>query len=178
MHSAEWHVKGELAVVEDEELLLTVLNSAPVIDGNPTDALSGDGTRDWIRALGGGGTRAEGDLLRRVRDTLHALIRRASTDITLLEAALDHARLRPVPFAEGVTWRLEAPADEELAVRVILAWSRVNTELPHRLRACANHECNLFLIDHSRPGTARWCSMAACGNRMKARTHARKQRFE
>ncbi|MFJ9079539.1 CGNR zinc finger domain-containing protein [Streptomyces sp. NPDC102278] len=36
----------------------------------------------------------------------------------------------------------------------------------------------MFLIDHSRPGTARWCSMAVCGNRMKARTHARKRRFE
>ncbi|MEV0277804.1 CGNR zinc finger domain-containing protein [Streptomyces sp. NPDC050610] len=30
-------------------------------------------------------------------------------------------------------------------------------------------------VDHSRPGTARWCSKAACGNRMKARTHARKR---
>ncbi|MGN0119211.1 MAG: CGNR zinc finger domain-containing protein, partial [Streptomyces albidoflavus] len=56
--------------------------------------------------------------------------------------------------------------------------SRVTTELPGRLRPCANPRCNLFLIDHSRPGTARWCSMATCGNRMKARSHARRRRGE
>ncbi|WP_326937864.1 CGNR zinc finger domain-containing protein [Frigoribacterium sp. Leaf415] len=54
------------------------------------------------------------------------------------------------------------------------AWSSVTSTLPGRLRACANDECNLFLVDHSRPGTAKWCSMATCGNRMKARAHARR----
>ncbi|WP_425503278.1 CGNR zinc finger domain-containing protein [Psychromicrobium silvestre] len=43
--------------------------------------------------------------------------------------------------------------------------------MPGRLRPCANLECNKFLIDHSRPNTARWCSMADCGNRLKARRH-------
>jgi predicted RNA-binding Zn ribbon-like protein len=32
-------------------------------------------------------------------------------------------------------------------------------------------ECALFLIDPSKPNTARWCSMVVCGNRMKARRH-------
>nr|WP_308471387.1 MULTISPECIES: CGNR zinc finger domain-containing protein [unclassified Pseudoclavibacter] len=58
----------------------------------------------------------------------------------------------------------------------MLAWSSVITEFPGRLRACANHECTQFLVDHSRPGTAKWCSMAVCGNRMKARTHARRSK--
>ena len=31
---------------------------------------------------------------------------------------------------------------------------------PGRLRSCANDECRLFLIDHSKANTARWCSMA------------------
>jgi predicted RNA-binding Zn ribbon-like protein len=29
----------------------------------------------------------------------------------------------------------------------------------------------LFLLDRTRAGTARWCSMSVCGNRMKARRH-------
>ena len=29
----------------------------------------------------------------------------------------------------------------------------------------------MFLLDESRSGTARWCSMATCGNRLKARRH-------
>ncbi|RDG39287.1 CGNR zinc finger domain-containing protein [Streptomyces corynorhini] len=165
-------------MVEDEDLLLAVLNSAPVIDGRPADVLSGEGAGEWIRALGGGGTREECGRLRLIRDTLHQLIRGAPADIGGLATALDRARLRPAVSAEGVSWQLETAPEEALAVRVVLAWSRVTAELPRRLRACANEECNLFLVDHSRPGTARWCSMAACGNRMKARTHARKRRFE
>jgi predicted RNA-binding Zn ribbon-like protein len=43
--------------------------------------------------------------------------------------------------------------------------------MPGRLRPCANPECRLFLLDESRSGTARWCSMATCGNRLKARRH-------
>ncbi len=178
MHGAVGLVKERWVVAEDEELLLTVLNSAPVIDGLPTDALSEPGAGAWTRALGGGGTSEERDRLRHVRDALHLLIRGTSSDVSSLASVLDRARLRPAVSPAGVSWQLEAAPDEELAVRVVLAWSRVTTELPRRLRACANEECNLFLIDRSRPGTARWCSMAACGNRMKARTHARKRRFE
>ncbi|WP_227999002.1 CGNR zinc finger domain-containing protein [Nocardia australiensis] len=158
-------------MAEDEELLLALLNSAPVIDGHPTDVLNAD----WARALGGSGTREECELLRRVRDALHRLIRGKSSDVSSLASALDRARLRPSVALAGVSWQLEVSPGEELAVRVVVAWSRVTTELPGRLRACANEECNLFLIDHSRPGTARWCSMAACGNRMKARTYARRR---
>ncbi|MER6388503.1 CGNR zinc finger domain-containing protein [Streptomyces sp. NPDC059382] len=163
-------------MVEDEELLLTVLNSAPVVDGLPTDALKGPGAEGWLRALGGSGAEEERDRLRRVRDALHLLIRGTSSDVDSLASALDRARLRPAVSPAGVSWQLEAAPDEEVVVRVVLAWSRVTTELPGRLRACANEECNLFLVDHSRPGTARWCSMAVCGNRVKARTHARKRR--
>lgn len=164
-----------MGVAEDEELLLAVLNSAPVLDGRPTDALKGEGAAEWVGALGGRGTSEERDQLRRVRDALHRLIRGESSDVSGLATVLDQARLRPAVSPTGVSWELEAAPDGELAARVVLAWSRVTTELPRRLRPCANEECNLFLIDHSRPGTARWCSMATCGNRMKARTHARKR---
>lgn len=178
IHRVGRHVNGEWAVVEDEDLLLAVLNSAPVIDGRPADFLTGEGAADRMRALGGRGTGQERDRLVLVRDTLHALIRGASSDVGGLASVLDRARLRPAVSPAGVTWGLEAAPGEELAVRVVLAWSRVTAELPGRLRPCANDACRLFLVDHSRPGTARWCSMAVCGNRMKARTHARKRRDE
>jgi len=34
----------------------------------------------------------------------------------------------------------------------------------------------LFLIDRSKANAARWCSMAVCGNRMKARRHYHRSR--
>ncbi|MEC3993203.1 CGNR zinc finger domain-containing protein [Actinacidiphila sp. DG2A-62] len=48
---------------------------------------------------------------------------------------------------------------------------------PGRLRPCQNaEECTLFLIDRSKSNSARWCSMAQCGNRMKARRHYERAR--
>jgi predicted RNA-binding Zn ribbon-like protein len=44
-----------------------------------------------------------------------------------------------------------------------------------RLRACAAPECRWVFYDDSRSGTGRWCSMSACGNRVKtARYRARR----
>lgn len=42
---------------------------------------------------------------------------------------------------------------------------------PVRLRHCDNPECSLVFYDTARNGTRRWCSMAACGNRHKVRSH-------
>jgi predicted RNA-binding Zn ribbon-like protein len=75
-----------------------------------------------------------------------------------------------------ITWTLSVPPERELAVRAVLSWDRLAKQSPGRLRPCANDECRLFLIDHSKAGAARWCSMAACGNRMKARRHYQRAR--
>ncbi len=45
-----------------------------------------------------------------------------------------------------------------------------------RIRGCANPDCILWFLDTTRPGTRRWCSMAACGNRDKAIRHGRVRR--
>ena len=47
----------------------------------------------------------------------------------------------------------------------------VATEDPHRLRTCANEECRWAFYDTSRTGRRKWCDMASCGNRAKARRH-------
>ena len=83
-----------------------------------------------------------------------------------------------VPAIENgrLTWTLDVPPDRELAVRAILAWDRLARQSPGRLRPCANEECRLSLIDRSKANAARWCSMAVCGNRMKARRHYQRVR--
>jgi predicted RNA-binding Zn ribbon-like protein len=42
---------------------------------------------------------------------------------------------------------------------------------PDRVKHCENPDCLLRFFDTTRNGTRRWCSMAVCGNRMKARRH-------
>jgi predicted RNA-binding Zn ribbon-like protein len=66
--------------------------------------------------------------------------------------------------------------ERELAVRAVLAWDALARHSPGRLRPCANDECRLFLVDRSKANGARWCSMAVCGNRMKARRHYQRAR--
>ena len=45
-----------------------------------------------------------------------------------------------------------------------------------RFRICANDTCAWVFFDESRPGNRRWCDMATCGNRAKARRHRARQR--
>lgn len=45
-----------------------------------------------------------------------------------------------------------------------------------RLRECADPTCRMLFLDTSRSGQRRWCSMARCGNRAKARNHAIRSR--
>lgn len=164
--------------MEDEELLLTLLNSAPIVEGRPTDELEGGAAGQFTRGLGGSGSEAEVRRLRQTRDALHAIVRghKETNAANDLAAVVDGAALTPTITSTGVQWQLQVPDDDRLAVQAVMAWSVVLQQLPGRLRACANDECNLFLLDHSRPGTAKWCSMTTCGNRMKARAHAHRVR--
>lgn len=41
---------------------------------------------------------------------------------------------------------------------------------------CEGADCTWLFLDRSRTGQRRWCSMASCGNRAKARRHYQRQR--
>jgi hypothetical protein len=161
----------DLAPREDEVLLLELLNTTPVVDGVPQDLLGGgDEAVAWVRARGGAGSAAELARLRQVRDRLQG-VARGVEPATVVAPFLAGVRLRPEIGDAGLVWRLDAAVAERLPARVLVAWGQVQERMPGRLRACANEECRLFLLDRSKPNTARWCSMKACGNRLKARRH-------
>jgi len=160
----------------DEGFLLAVLNSTPVVDGVPTDELADTArARAWLAAAGGVGTEAELRHVLRARQTLQAGARGQQPPAVL---AQELEGVTSVPaLADGrVTWSLSVAPERELAVRAVLAWDALARQSPGRLRPCANDECRLFLIDHSKANAARWCSMAVCGNRMKARRHYQRAR--
>ncbi len=163
-------------VPTDQSFLLALLNTTPVIDGVPSDEL-GDRAHalDWLANAGGEGSDAEWQLVLKVRAALQAVVR-AELPPDVLADDLAGAALVPAIGAGQITWSLTVAPDRALAVRAILAWDALAKTSAGRLRPCANDECQLFLIDRSRAGTARWCSMAICGNRMKARRHYRKAR--
>ncbi len=46
-----------------------------------------------------------------------------------------------------------------------------------RLKICSNPRCGWFFLDTTRNASRRWCDMAACGNRAKARRHYSKKKL-
>ncbi|MEV7189687.1 CGNR zinc finger domain-containing protein [Kitasatospora sp. NPDC093102] len=158
------------------ETLLDLLNSRPLVNGEERDAL-GDaaGGRRWARAHGGDGSLAELTLLREARDILRDVVN-GERSPNALEPLLEGVHQEPEVTPGGLRWALKTPHHARLAVEVILAWAHTEEKLPGRLRPCANSECGLFLLDRSHANRARWCSMAVCGNRAKARRHYERTR--
>ncbi len=151
-------------------LLLDLLNTAPMVDGTRQDLLSGPQAHDWLREHGGTGTAAELAATVAARDRLQDVVR-GTAEATVLAPLLEGVKSVPRVGAVGVAWSTEVEPPRRIAVAAVLAWGEVQRSTPGRLRPCANPECVRFLLDRSRANTARWCSMAVCGNRLKARRH-------
>jgi predicted RNA-binding Zn ribbon-like protein len=160
----------------DQAFLLALLNSTPVVDGVPADDLADPArARAWLAAAGGAGTDQELRQVLRVRSALQAVVRGEQPPAVLAPFVRDAACVPDI--ADGqVAWTLSIAPERRLAARAVLAWDALARQSPGRLRPCANDECLLFLVDRTRNNTARWCSMAVCGNRLKARRHYQRAR--
>lgn len=156
----------------DESLLLALLNSTPVIDGVARDELEDPGTAQALLDSHNAGP-ANGQQLQELIDVRAALQDVVRGDLTprALQPFLKGVGLYPTMTDDGIAWTMTTRGTSQAAARALLAWDALRISSPGRLRPCANSECRLFLIDRSKPNTARWCSMAICGNRMKARRH-------
>ncbi|MEU9384673.1 CGNR zinc finger domain-containing protein [Streptomyces sp. NPDC048279] len=161
---------------EQQDALLELLNSTPVVNGAVQDLLADlEAARSWQLAHGGTGSPEEHGHLVQARDLLRDVVS-GDRPAASLAPLLKDVTSRPRLSAAGVAWEVDAPVERGLAVAAVLAWSTLQETMPGRLRACGNPECRLFLIDRSKTNRARWCSMAVCGNRMKARRHYQRTR--
>jgi predicted RNA-binding Zn ribbon-like protein len=100
----------------------------------------------------------------------------AEADVTRLNRALAEApaRGRLVRRDGAYGWRigrLRLAAPSLLAPVLWSAGDLLVGSSSVRLRRCANDECLWLFLDASKAGTRRWCDMASCGNRAKARRH-------
>jgi predicted RNA-binding Zn ribbon-like protein len=104
-----------------------------------------------------------------------------STQIATLERFFREAREREklVWNAPNLFWELSgAESDAELPLWLLArsACSLLLAPDMRKLRACHNAECRWLFLDTSKNHTRRWCDMAVCGNRMKARRFKAQQR--
>lgn len=156
--------------VDDEDLLLAVLNTTPIDGGQQRDELQGDAGAAWLAEQGVPCSTEERENLIAARDLLQDKVRGVPA-ADGPERFLHEVAVVPVLEEGTLVWERRLPLGRTLAARIVLAWAELERERPDRLRACANPACRRFLIDRSRSNQAKWCSMATCGNRAKARRH-------
>jgi predicted RNA-binding Zn ribbon-like protein len=72
--------------------------------------------------------------------------------------------------------RGEDSIDTGVATLLAIAASSMIEGRWQRLKACPGEHCGWVFYDHSRNNSSRWCSMAVCGGRAKARSHYRRRR--
>jgi predicted RNA-binding Zn ribbon-like protein len=107
----------------------------------------------------------------------------AAHDLEMLNHALAHAPARTAlkHGRDGYDWDVDTRSGTALALLAPVLWSAGDLLAGPRLdrvRRCANPECGWLFLDDSRAGKRRWCSMASCGNRAKARRHYHKSKEE
>jgi predicted RNA-binding Zn ribbon-like protein len=92
-------------------------------------------------------------------------------DVATLNEAAVASRLR-MRFGMDGRPRLEPDAGGAVGAmgRLVAAlYAGMQDESWHRLKLCSSPTCRWAYYDHSRNHSSRWCTMASCGNREKAR---------
>ena len=166
------------------ELVRLFVNTVDLEDGDDelssTSALAG-----WLEAHRlGGGSAGSADLheARRLREAIRGLLIensgmkvRKESAIMLTQAA-ERARFA-VRFDPAGSMALEpgaAGVDGALGRLVAIVAGAMSDGTWSRLKACQADRCGWAFYDHARNRSRRWCSMAVCGNRTKARSYRRR----
>ncbi len=162
-------------------LVQAYVNTVDIQDG--PEELSDPGTlARWLVARGlmePGQDVSEGDLKNAiaVREAIRGVIGANSgttvypLDIATLNEAAAASRLRARFGADGKA-RLEPEASGVAGAmgRMVAAlFTAMADEDWSRLKLCSSSTCRWAFFDRSRNHSSRWCTMASCGNRQKAR---------
>jgi len=163
------------------EPALDFVNTEIVRDGERVDLLDGpDALEQWMRDAGLGRVRVTAAALKAAKRLRAALRRFAAGERSPLRAIneeFQRAAGALVLRAKDGKFEIAFEPREDDA-RFLLARAAANLVAnadPSRIRACEGTNCILFFYDTTKSGTRRWCSMAGCGNRMKAAAHYRRK---
>lgn len=158
-------------------LLLDLVNSRLVIGDEVHDELDGDAEASaWLRARGAAGSPADVADARAARAALVPFLR-GEADAAALEPWADAMRKRARVGESGLEWIDEVDPERAIGARAVGEWAALQGEQGSRIRPCAAHDCQHFLIDESRANARKWHSMETCGNRAKARRHYAKSKL-
>lgn len=169
-------------------LIQAFVNTVDLQDG--PELLTDQNTlRDWLVAKGLMSTEASvsADELRHaiaVREAMRGIIGGNSgqpvypVDLATLNEAAAASRPR-IRFGSGGKARLEPEvtgAVGALGRLVLTLYSAMQSPEWDQLKLCGSDTCRWAFFDRSKNHSSRWCSMASCGNRAKARRFRSKHR--
>jgi len=160
------------------ETLRTFINSVNL--EQPVDPLTGpDELEQWCARNREceGAAPAE---LRRLREFREALRGVLEANAGGREATSAWGALEPFAQASGYNMRIDAPgspalepaghgAERTIAALLAVVYDAMRRGNWSRLKACRKESCRWAYYDRSKNGSGAWCSMAVCGNRMKAK---------
>jgi predicted RNA-binding Zn ribbon-like protein len=134
---------------------------------------------EWLRERGLAASAGELERAGRVREALRALLldhNGVEADVAAAGATLaDASRAARLELRVGAEGPRLVPAadglDAELGALVALVAASVAAGSWSRLKACRADTCRWAFYDEARNRSRRWCSMAVCGNRAKARRY-------
>lgn len=100
----------------------------------------------------------------------------AEDDLKRVQQWIQRALQQSVLIRDGASfrWRLRS---EDKGLRAVLdrvslsAEALLRSEYVGRIGQCSGHACRWLWIDRTRNRSRRWCDMAVCGNRAKARRY-------
>lgn len=115
------------------------------------------------------------DALREVSDAVvHARRADPAAIDTVNRALASRERLELLPATDGVAIghaHVGDPIEDALARIAEPIVREIAAGRTDRVRICESETCRWLFYDESRSGRRRWCDMATCGNRAKARRH-------
>jgi predicted RNA-binding Zn ribbon-like protein len=82
-------------------------------------------------------------------------------------------------FDDNQSWRIEPVSngvDRALGQMLATVFRSMSDGTWKRMKACGNPDCRWAFYDASKNRSGRWCEMASCGNRMKARAFRERRR--
>jgi len=163
------------------------VNTEIVSEGERVDLLQTEAdVRRWVKEAGLALSEAEGPARLReakeLRRHLRALFLRGKprkSEIDAINAALARGRgsFRLEGKGGAYRTRFAADSDDPLFLIAAAAAELIATGDLSLIKPCGGTQCILLFYDTTKSHTRRWCSMAVCGNRMKAAAHYRRSRI-
>jgi predicted RNA-binding Zn ribbon-like protein len=161
------------------------LNTELVLDGAPADVLaSPEDLGRWLAEAKLGKVDVSAGELRKVKElrasARRLLTKRSRKDLAVLNAALARGRGSfQVGMKKGaLRTHFHPDAADPLFLIASTIAEFLTSEDVSLVRRCQGTNCVLLFYDTTKSHTRRWCSMAGCGNRMKAAEYYRRSRID